>query len=194
VKRHRPDPDQALFRFAWHDEADDRPDGPDDDLADDDRPPVPPPLRDRVLRLYAPAVMRELWGTPVVVIRGRDRPCRRPPAQIRTRGITSYGSYSGGPLRLVVRPAVPGSVSGARRTVRRFPWSIPFPPRTPPLPTGPALFVRFVGTTRSSDSSETCMSAYGLGPSPTVPRPEGRGSLRGLPVLAHGVSKHAQGL
>ena len=29
------------------------------------------------------------------IIRGRDRPCGRPPAQIRTRGITSYGSYLG---------------------------------------------------------------------------------------------------
>ena len=27
--------------------------------------------------------------------RGRDRPCGRPPAQIRTCGITAYGSYFG---------------------------------------------------------------------------------------------------
>jgi hypothetical protein len=39
-------------------------------------------------------------------------------------------------VRLVMRPAVSGSVSGARPTVKRFPSSIPFPPRTPPLPMG----------------------------------------------------------
>jgi hypothetical protein len=53
--RQHPDPDQALFRFTWHDETDDRPDAPGDDLADDDdRRPEPPPLRDRVRARYAP--------------------------------------------------------------------------------------------------------------------------------------------
>src|SRR5262249_2932704 len=33
--------------------------------------------------------------TRPTVSRGRDRPCERPPAQIRTGGITSYGSYLG---------------------------------------------------------------------------------------------------
>jgi hypothetical protein len=68
MRRHRPDPDQTLFKWVWSDPADDHPDAPGDDLADDDdRPPVPPPLRDRVLRLYSPVAMRELWGTPVIV-------------------------------------------------------------------------------------------------------------------------------
>jgi arginyl-tRNA synthetase len=34
---------------------------------------------------------RERW----IRDRGRDTRCRVPPAQIRTRGITSYGSYLG---------------------------------------------------------------------------------------------------
>jgi len=44
----RPDPDQALFRFVWHDPADDRPDGPEDDRADVDDRPAAPPLRSHV--------------------------------------------------------------------------------------------------------------------------------------------------
>ena len=84
MRRRRPAPDQALFRFAWHDEADDRPDDLGDDLADDDQPPAPPPLRDRVLRLYAPVAMRELWGTPVVV-----RNALRKPAPSARRSLKS---------------------------------------------------------------------------------------------------------
>jgi hypothetical protein len=77
--KRRPAPDQASFRFAWHDEADDRPDGPeDDDPAEADaRPLVPPPLRDRVLRLSAPAAMRDLWGTPVIVRNAPREPSGR---------------------------------------------------------------------------------------------------------------------
>jgi hypothetical protein len=82
MRRHRPDPDQRLFKFAWHDEADDRPDAPEDD----DRPPAPPPLRDRVLRLYAPAAMRELWGTPVVVRNAPGKPVARPTTIDPTEG------------------------------------------------------------------------------------------------------------
>ena len=43
----RPADDQALFRFIWHDEADDRDDLPRDDLDDDDLAVAP--LRARVL-------------------------------------------------------------------------------------------------------------------------------------------------
>ena len=64
--RHCPAP--GLFRFVWHDEADDRP----DDL-DDDPPPVPPPLRARVRELHASAVTVPLWGTPVVVRKASGR-------------------------------------------------------------------------------------------------------------------------
>ena len=46
----RPADEQALFMFIWHDESDDRPDRPDDDLADDD--PVVAPLH-RHLRTRA---------------------------------------------------------------------------------------------------------------------------------------------
>jgi hypothetical protein len=89
VKRHRPDPDQALFRFTWHDEADDRPDAPEDDDPADFGAIAPhrqngaiavqspAPLRDRVLRLYAPAVMRELWGTAVIVRNAPRKPVAR---------------------------------------------------------------------------------------------------------------------
>jgi hypothetical protein len=77
MRRHRPDPDQGLFSWVWHDEADDRPDAPGDDPADEDeRPHATPPLRDRVLARYAPAVIRELWGTPVVVRKAPARPSR----------------------------------------------------------------------------------------------------------------------
>ncbi len=55
----------------------------------------------------------------------------------------------------------PALCPSARPIVRRFPWSIPFPPRTRFPPLSPVLFARFVGTTRSSDCSDTCMSAYG---------------------------------
>jgi hypothetical protein len=52
----RPDPDQALFKFIWHDAADDRPDQLADDLADVE---MPPPLRARVLgrRSVRPAAL-----------------------------------------------------------------------------------------------------------------------------------------
>ena len=56
----------------------------------------------------------------------------------------------------------------------------------------PALFARFVGTMRPSDSPQTCMSTLRLlafFDRPTLPSVCGR--LRGLPVLAHGVSTHA---
>jgi hypothetical protein len=117
--------------------------------------------------LYAPgALIRENK------FRGRDRPCGRPPAQIRTRRITSYGSYlgsdgaaakGGGPARRVVQPTVPGSVSGVRHTRLTFPLVDPLPSTDSATAIGPALFARFVGTTRSSDSSDTCMSAVRLG-------------------------------
>ena len=75
----------------------------------------------------------------------------------------------------------------------RFPLVGPLP-STDSAADDPALFARFVGTMGPSDSLKTCMSGYGTclpRPSPTDNR---RGSLQGLPVLAHGVSTHAQGL
>src|SRR5215470_10498846 len=56
----------------------------------------------------------------------------------------------------------------------------------------PALFARFVGTTRPSDSLQTCMST--LRPLAFFNRPPTAiqcGRLQGLPVLAHGASPHA---
>src|SRR5215475_1373164 len=77
------------------------------------------------------------------------------------------GSSDGQPLvgiRLVVRATTPvtrfpGSVSGTSALVVRSPWSTSFPLRTP-RPTLPALalFARFTGTMRPSDSLQTCMS------------------------------------
>jgi hypothetical protein len=46
--------------------------------------------------------------------RGRERPCGRPPAQIRTCGITAYGSYLGS-WRWHCEPATPRTMSRARR-------------------------------------------------------------------------------
>jgi hypothetical protein len=37
----------------------------------------------------------DIAGRPKLDGRGRDRPCGRPPAQIRTCGTTAYGSYRG---------------------------------------------------------------------------------------------------
>ena len=66
MSRH-PDPDQTLFRFTWHDETDDRPDAPGDDLADDDGPPGPRRCATGFAHGTPRAVMRELWRTAVVV-------------------------------------------------------------------------------------------------------------------------------
>ena len=92
----------------------------------------------------------------------------------------------------VHRPALPGSVSGASK-VRPFPWSIPFPPRTPPPPSGrlcsPASSVLW---DRPTPWKRACRS-YGI----CLLRPSRalrRGSFQGLPVPVHRVSTHAQGL
>ena len=69
MKRHRPDADQGLFRWFWHDPADDRPDLPEED-GDDDEPRItPPPLRDRITARQAPCLTVPPWGTPVRVAR-----------------------------------------------------------------------------------------------------------------------------
>jgi hypothetical protein len=76
VTRYRPAPEQALFRFVWHDEADDRAD-------DDGAPEIPtfsnisPPLRDRVRGRHGPAAV-ELWGVPVKVGKAPTGPVERP--------------------------------------------------------------------------------------------------------------------
>ena len=64
MRRHRPDPDQALFSWVWSDPADDRPDAPEDD----DLPPMPPSLRARVRQRHADRVV-ELWGWPIRLAR-----------------------------------------------------------------------------------------------------------------------------
>src|SRR6516165_6115759 len=46
--------------------------------------------------------------------RGRERPCGRPPAQIRTCGITAYGSYLGS-WRWHGHPGTPRTMARARR-------------------------------------------------------------------------------
>jgi hypothetical protein len=61
-----------LFAWYWHDDSDDRPDTPADDLGDDDD--RPPPLRDCVRQRHAGRVV-SLWGTPV---RLAPPPSRRP--------------------------------------------------------------------------------------------------------------------
>jgi hypothetical protein len=87
MRRNRPDPDQSLFRWAW--DAD-----PCEPPPEEDHEPASPPLRDRVLARYAPAVMRELWGVPVIV-RKADAPTRPSGA------LSAWGSacYSPGPCR-----------------------------------------------------------------------------------------------
>src|SRR4051794_6582516 len=101
-----------------------------------------------------------------------------------------HTALTSGPTAPTPKAAVRMPGGSARRirlgvrcgTVRpTFPLVDPLPSTDSVAALGPALFARFVGTTRSSDSSETCTSADGHGPSPTVPRPEGHGSLRGLP-------------
>src|SRR4029453_14972947 len=58
---------------------------------------------------------------------------------------------------------IPGSGSGASALVVRSPWSTSFPLRTPPPNAyASALFARFVGTMRPSDSPQTCMSTLRL--------------------------------
>ena len=67
--RHRPDPDQGLFRWVW---AGDR---PDDDPAD----APPPPLRDRVAQRLGPK-LATLWGVSITVAKApRGRAQRRQP-------------------------------------------------------------------------------------------------------------------
>jgi hypothetical protein len=65
MSQHRPASNQMLFKFMWHDEADDRPDDAGDIDADDPFP-APPPLRGRVQRRHTPPVAR-LWGVMVPI-------------------------------------------------------------------------------------------------------------------------------
>ena len=97
-------------------------------------------------------------------------------------------------------PRSPGSVSGASKVRLAFLLVGPLP-SADSVAAGiarcsflPALFARFSGTMRPSDSLETCMSGYGS----RLPRPshvdKQRGSPQGLPVPVQRVSTHAQGL
>ena len=72
------------------------------------------------------------------------------------------------PPPTAVVPTFGDATRGIRLCVRRethrqtFPLVDPLPSTDSASANGPVLFARFVGTTGSSDSSETCMSAYGL--------------------------------
>ena len=86
-----------------------------------------------------------------------------------------------------------GTVSAASKTCASFPLVGPLPSTDSAAASGPALFARFSGTMRPSDSLKTCMSAVRQrlrGPS----RALRRGSFQGLPVSVQRVSTHAQGL
>ena len=61
------------------------------------------------------------------------------------------------------RPVDSGTVSGTWLACRPVPSRDLLPSTDSAVAGWPTLFARFVGTTRSSDSSETYMSAYGLG-------------------------------
>ena len=80
--RRSPDPDQMLFRWVWGDPADDRPDGPADDLPDDRPPAAPPPLRSRVRRRAAPKTV-VLWGNVFTLGKVSERPVARPEGRCR---------------------------------------------------------------------------------------------------------------
>jgi hypothetical protein len=123
------------------------------------------------------SVQEELLHTALTS--GRTRPPRR-------RG----GPYPCPPER----PAWPGTVSGAGPAKQEFPLVDPLPSTDSAAAHRPALFARFVGTTRSSDSSGTCVSGVRLAAFPDRPASKGSGRPRGLPVLAPGASTHAQGL
>ena len=100
--------------------------------------------------------------------RGRDRHFWSPPAQIRTCGVTAYGSHLGCLARkrtrgcgctnhgdpLLARGARQsirrsGSDSGAWQFVPRFPWSMAFPP--PPSHRWVARVVRRVMCNRTAE-------------------------------------------
>ena len=95
---------------------------------------------------------------------GRDGPFGPPPARIRTEELIRVrprveddwrllASADTTSLPLVHRRirchAFPALRPARVRFERHFPWSIPFPPRTPQPPSGPALFARLFGTMQS---------------------------------------------
>ncbi len=98
----------------------------------------------------------------------RDARYQAPPVQIRTREITSYGSYLGSYLGYITRrlwllhvscpirsmlPPVPAYSS--QSFFQDSPCSPAFPPTPPPL-VRPILFGFFFGTMPMSDSSGAC--------------------------------------
>ena len=90
-------------------------------------------------------------------------------------------------------PRFPGPVSGASKVRSTFPLVGPLSSTDSAAAFRPALFARFFGTMRPSDSLETCMSDVRqclLGPSPALRR----GNFQGLPISVQRVSTHAQGL
>ena len=79
------------------------------------------------------------------------------------------------------RPAVSGAVSGAWPTDQGFPWVDPLPSTDSAAAGWPALFARFVGTTRSSDSPGTCVSDVGLAAFSDRPSPP---TVEGIPGVS----------
>src|SRR3989442_11454663 len=90
--------------------------------------------------------------------------------------------------------SLPAALPISWPTAQEFPLVDPLPSTDSATAGWPVLFARFVGTTRSSDSSSTCATRLQLIHFPNRPTPLWLGSPRGLPVLAHGAATHAQGL
>jgi hypothetical protein len=121
------------------------------------------------------------------------------------RSVREELPHTAPPLGVTVKmtaslPAVgmPTKPRSFRRRVRSepgcgvpFPRVIPFPPRTPPPGFRRCSTISQVLWDHLTSQARTCWT-YGQRPSPTVP-PE-RGNAWDLPVLAFGVSMHAQGL
>ncbi len=123
--------------------------------------------------------------------RGRDGPFGPPPAQIRTGGITAYGSCLGswpsGP-RHEARFARPpgrstrgsGSESGTRASGGRSPWPVAFPPPPPPTLLRRCSATSQVLRNRPTPHGRACRT-LGHCPSPTGPPALCRGASVGSP-------------
>ena len=85
-----------------------------------------------------------------------------------------------------------GSESAASKTCVSFPLVDPLPSTGSAAAFGPALFARFFGTMRPSDSLETSMSDVRRSAFSDRPSPCGEGVSRVSPISAQRVSTHAQ--
>ena len=95
--------------------------------------------------------------------------------------------------RQATRPTFPGSVSGAGFPAACSPWSAAFPPRSPAALPGLRSTASLV-LHRCTTPRRRASGPYSSSPSPSGPCPTDHGQLRGLSVLARGVSMHAWGL